>query len=147
MNAYKLFSVIRKETLLLVRDIPGLTILFVMPVFLIIIITITQENAFRRINESKITILFVDSDKSILIQTIEKGLKNSEYFEIRKKSQGDKINELQAKNAIAKGDFHIGIIIPKNATKKAIKRAKILIEDSLSNNETIFHGQDYGGWP
>ncbi len=133
----KLLSTIRKELLLLVRDIPGLTILFVMPVFLIIIITITQENAFRRINESKITILFVDNDKSILSQTIEKGLKNSEYFEIRKKSQGNKINELQAKNAIAKGDFQIGIIIPKDATKKAIKRAKILIEDSLSNNETI----------
>ena len=133
----KLFSTIIKETLLLVRDIPGLTILFVMPVFLIIIITIFQENAFRRINESKITILFVDNDKSILSQTIEKGLKNSEYFEIKKKSQGYKINELQAKNAIAKGDFQIGIIIPKDATKKAIKRARILIEDSLSNNETI----------
>jgi len=43
----KLWSVVLKECLLLFRDIPGLIILFLMPVLLIFVVTLAQENGLK----------------------------------------------------------------------------------------------------
>jgi len=43
----KFFAAFRKEWILLIRDLPGLGILFVMPVLLILVVTLAQENALK----------------------------------------------------------------------------------------------------
>ena len=67
---YKLWASIYKEFLLLTRDLGGLTILFVMPLVLIITITLIQDSSFKSIQESKIPILIVDNDKGMISSTI-----------------------------------------------------------------------------
>ena len=79
---YKLWASIHKEFLLLIRDLGGLTILFVMPLVLIITITLIQDSSFKSIQESKIPILIVDNDKGMISSTIFKGLRNQKLFEL-----------------------------------------------------------------
>jgi ABC-2 type transport system permease protein len=74
---YKFLSGIKKEFLILVRDPAGLAILFIMPMFLIVVVTLTQENALKSIRGSQIKILFVDEDNSRLSKTIRQGLDTS----------------------------------------------------------------------
>jgi ABC-2 type transport system permease protein len=59
----KLWFVLKKELLLLIRDVPGLIILFLMPVLLIFVVTLAQENALKSQN-TKTQVLFVDELKN-----------------------------------------------------------------------------------
>ena len=59
----KLTATIKKETLLLLRDKVGLSILFLMPMILIFVMTLIQDAAFKTINEKGIPIIFVNNDK------------------------------------------------------------------------------------
>ena len=131
----KLFAEMRKEFWVLVRDIPGLTILFLMPMFMILVVTLTQESAFKEVSESKITILWNDNDTSQYGETIEKGLKESGFFEVVKKVNGEVLNDNKLHEKIASGEFQIGILIPANASEISKKRAEELIQYSEIKKE------------
>ena len=73
---YKLWASIHKEFLLLIRDVGGLTILFVMPLVLVITITLIQDSSFKSVQQAKIPILIVDNDKEMISENIFEGLKN-----------------------------------------------------------------------
>ena len=73
----KLLATIKKEILILIRDKVGLSILFIMPMILILVMTLIQDSAFKTINEKGIPIVLVDNDKDTLGVSIYKGLKNS----------------------------------------------------------------------
>jgi len=109
---YKLWASIYKEFLLLIRDVGGLTILFVMPLVLIITITLIQDSSFKSIQQSKITILIVDNDKGMISSTIFEGLRNQKLFEIIVKEKESEVEEL-----VFKGTYQLAIVIPKNLSK------------------------------
>jgi len=67
----KYFPIIKKEFLQLVRDIPGLSILFLMPALMLILITLTQEKVLTGI-ESGLNVILVDNDSSMLGDSIYK---------------------------------------------------------------------------
>lgn len=107
----------KKEVLILLRDRAGLAILFVMPLFLITIMSLVQDAPFRDYRENKIPIVYVDNDRDSLGSIIERGLQNSGIFSLVKKIDGNAANNENTRQAVARGDFRIGIIIPENATK------------------------------
>lgn len=109
---YKLWASIYKEFLLLTRDLGGLTILFVMPLVLIITITLIQDSSFKSIQESKIPILIVDNDKGMISSTIFKGLRNQKLFEVIVKEKESEVEEL-----VFKGTYQLAIVIPENLSK------------------------------
>ncbi|RRJ94011.1 ABC transporter permease [Flavobacterium macacae] len=105
---YKLWSSIKKEVLLLKRDLGGLVILFVMPLVLIITITLIQDSTFKTVSDSKIPILLVDNDQGEVSKVIEKNLTESNSFEVISKP-----NENEAKDLVFKGKYQLAIVIPK----------------------------------
>ncbi|MFH1321776.1 MAG: ABC transporter permease [Bacteroidota bacterium] len=131
-----LLAIIYKELLILVRDIPGLLILFIMPVFLILIVTLAQETALQKIKESRISILFIDKDNSSLGETIEKGLTSSDFFKVIKELEGKQLSESEAKIKIANGEFQVGIVIPEDATELAFDESNKLIAKYFSGEKT-----------
>jgi len=104
---YKLWSSIKKEVLLLKRDLGGLVILFVMPLVLIITITLIQDSTFKTVNDSKIPILVVDNDNGEVSKVIRKNLEESNSFEVISKP-----NENEAKDLVFKGKYQLAIVIP-----------------------------------
>jgi len=106
---YKLWTSIYKEILLLTRDLGGLTILFVMPIALIITITLIQDSSFKSFSDSKITLLIVDNDKGLISESIFTGLQDQNLFDVIVKE-----NEEEAKNLVFKGTYQIAIVIPEN---------------------------------
>jgi ABC-2 type transport system permease protein len=128
---HKLWAVIKKETLILVRDKIGLSIVFIMPMILIIVMTLVQESAFKTLNEKGIPIILVNDDQDTLGLTIYRGLKNSTFCHLHDSIDGKPATSITAKEAVAKGQFLIGIVIPKGATQA--------IRDNVSNlvNETL----------
>lgn len=106
---YKLWVSTYKEFLLLIRDMGGLAILFVMPLILLITITLIQNNTFKTLTDSKIPILLVDNDKGSVSEQINNGLTSTNAFEVIKKA-----SEQEAKELVFKGDYQLAIVIPEN---------------------------------
>lgn len=107
----KLWFILKKEFLLLFRDIPGLIILFLMPVLLIFVVTLAQENALKSQN-SGTQILFVDESHSPISAKLLTTLDSSGFFHPVPESAQLPINRLQAKTLIGQGEYKYGIIIP-----------------------------------
>ena len=106
---HKLRASAYKELLLLIRDIGGIAILFVMPLVLIITITLIQDSTFKTVTDAKIPILVVNNDNGNVSETILNGLTDSNAFEVVLKE-----TEALAKDLVFKGKFQLAIIIPEN---------------------------------
>jgi ABC-2 type transport system permease protein len=109
---YKLYRSIYKEFLLLKRDLGGVIILFIMPLVLIIMVTLIQDNTLRNISNTKIPILLVDNDKGKVSKTVFENLQKSDVFSVVTQIDDKPLTEAVAKEAVFKGKFQLAIIIP-----------------------------------
>ena len=110
---HKLVMSIYKEMLLLIRDMGGLIVLFLMPLVLIITITLIQDSTFRTANETTIPILVVDNDKGEVSKLIDDNLKASSSFSVVTKHDGRPVDEAYAKEQVFDGKYQLAIIIPE----------------------------------
>ena len=124
---HKLWASTYKEFLLLIRDFGGIAILFIMPMLLLIVITLVQDNTFKTISDFKIPVLLVDNDKGEVSQSIIENLSESNSFEIFQKS-----SEEEAKNSVFGGDYQLAIIIPENLSASLQKKVNQNVEGILS---------------
>ena len=78
----RLLASVVKEGLILINDKVGLLIMFLMPIFLVFVITIVQDSAFRLVNENRFDILVVNKDKGAIGDSLVKMLQNSGNFNV-----------------------------------------------------------------
>ncbi len=123
----KLLASIYKEFLLLTRDLGGLTILFVMPLVLIITITLIQDSSFKSISKSKIPILIVDNDKEKISESIFEGIKDQALFDVIVKD-----TEEEAKELVFNGTYQLAIVIPEKLSKDLEKKINQNVEEVLA---------------
>ncbi len=128
----KLLAIIKKESLILLRDKIGLSILFIMPMVLIMVMTLIQDSAFRTLNEKGIPIVLVDNDQDSLGIAIKKGLKQSSLCFMQDSIDGKLANKESAEKAVSEGKFLIGIIIPKGATEAIRNNVTLLVNETLA---------------
>ena len=124
---HKLLASTYKEMLLLVRDLGGIAILFIMPLLLLIVITLVQDGTFKTINDIKIPVILVDNDKGEISKSIVENLSESNSFEIIQKT-----SEEEAKEAVFSGKFQLAIVIPENLSASLQKKVDQNVEGILS---------------
>ncbi|UCG26665.1 MAG: ABC transporter permease [Bacteroidales bacterium] len=127
----KLGSSIRKEILVLVRDMAGLAILFIMPMVLIFVMTLIQDTTFRKLDESNIPVLLVNEDRDSLGLDIEKGLSATGFFSVITILDKEPVTEDVLRTRVAEGDFQMGIVVKSGATDALRTNARILIKKAL----------------
>lgn len=113
--------------LLLIRDLGGIAILFIMPLLLLIVITLIQDNTFKTISNVKIPVLVVDNDNGEVSKNIIENLSESNSFEIHQKS-----SEEEAKEAVFAGEYQLAIVIPENLSVSLQKKVDQNVEGILS---------------
>jgi ABC-2 type transport system permease protein len=123
----KFLFIVFKESIQLIRDLPGLTILFLMPALMLILITLTQEKVIIGI-DSGLKIILVNADSSILGYNIEKEILTNINPDYVKYS-----SEKEAERAVFTGKFQLMIVIPRDATEKLITLAR----QQTNGNDTI----------
>jgi len=135
----KFLTLLYKDYLLLVRDVPGICLMFIMPVALVMLMTFLQNDLIGT-NESKISVLLLNSDNDTLGNSIEKQIAGSENFTVEQTND----NENDLKLAVARGDYMIGIVIPQNASDSIRKSAKYAVlrgfnggTNKIDNSTTI----------
>lgn len=147
---YKLLMTIRKEAKLLVRDLGGLAILFIMPVFLVIVVTLIQNNTYENITNQKLKLLVIDYDKAEISKAIFEDVNALGSFEIITELEGKPLTEEKAASAVLKGDYQMAIVIPKHLTNEIQAYIDANVEEVLQMNEStaikqkslIFHQKE-----
>lgn len=124
---HKLRASAYKEFILLIRDLGGLAILFIMPLVLLIVITLVQDSTFKTLQDTKIGILLVDNDKGKVSKTILEGLDESNSFEIIKSE-----SESETKDLVFKGNYPMAIVIPEGLSVTLQKKVDENVTDILS---------------
>lgn len=127
----KFIAAAKKETLILLRDKIGLSILFIMPIVLIVVMTLIQDSAFHTISEKGVPIVFVNEDQDDLGATIHDGLKVSSLCTLTDSIDGKLATKESARKAVSEGKFLIGIVIPKKATSKIKESVSVLVNESM----------------
>jgi ABC-2 type transport system permease protein len=118
----KIFSGFRKELLILIRDLPGLAILFLMPVLLVLVVTLAQENTLKN-QVAKTAILLAAPGSSVLCGQITGDFDSSGLFITTRVITDDTVTVNSVSLRISEGDFPAGIVITNNDS------AVILITD------------------
>jgi ABC-2 type transport system permease protein len=123
-----------KDILVLIRDSGGLAMLFLMPMALVLIMTSLQNNTFKAINESGIKLIMLNQDEDSLGTAIEKEIASSEFFMVSYEIGGKVPDEKILRDAVASGDFQVGVVIPAHATA--------LIRERVKENVTRIFSED-----
>ena len=127
----KFLAIVKKESLVLIRDWPGLLTLFVMPAILLILITLMQESVILK-EESGIKIIIVNNDSSILGDTIINDIKKARSFNITRFS-----SVKDAEKAVVSGSYQLAVIIPDSVSYAELEK---VIKKGVNNN--LFNGCD-----
>jgi ABC-2 type transport system permease protein len=138
----KLLATVKKEILLLLRDKVGLSVLFLMPVALILVMTLIQDSAFKSINEKGIPVVFVDNDNDSLGYQIKQGLLSTDLCYVSDSIDGKPASSESAKKAVSEGKFLIGIVIPKGATASIRKNVSAMVSETLNLTDSLQKQQD-----
>jgi ABC-2 type transport system permease protein len=127
----KIYATIIKEWLLMKRDFAGAMLLLLMPAALIVVMAQVQDAPFRDYQDIKFSLLVADEDGGAVSKEIINGLKQSGRFNIIETSGAEKLAEEDVKAMLQKGDYPVGIVIPKGASAEVANAANILA-NSLS---------------
>ena len=118
----KLWATIVKDSRILRRDKVGITLMFGMPIILVIVVTSIQQNTFDLLNKSKVELLLCNKDTGEsgrhFIETIEK-ISMFRLQQIPKEETEDQI-----KAYMHKKDLQIGAVIPPDFSIQVAARAK-----------------------
>ncbi|MCX6244175.1 MAG: ABC transporter permease [Bacteroidetes bacterium] len=130
---FRFFSAVRKEYLLLSRDIAGIIILFAMPMVLIVIMSLMQETGWNALaKEPKVNVLFVDNDHDSIGINMGNGLRNSGYFNVTDSVYGKPATVESARAAVKKGDYLIAVVVPEGVTKTLRGNVRIAVAKTLA---------------
>jgi ABC-2 type transport system permease protein len=113
-----------KDFLVIIRDKGGLAMLFLMPMALVLIMTSLQDNTFKAINESGIKLIMLNNDADSLGTAIEEEIVRSDFFNVHYDINGQKPTEKAVKEAVASGQYQIGVVIPSFATRRIRERVQ-----------------------
>lgn len=106
----KLLFSAKKERLLIIRDIPGLLILFLMPVLLMTVVILAQEYTLQN-QMGKTRLLFIDENHSGFASAVRENLVSSGFFEADTLARGSRLSREKATELISTGKYSIGLWI------------------------------------
>ena len=133
---------IKKEILLLLRDVGGLALLFFMPALLVVVMAYIQDAAFRVLSNDKVEVIWVDEDNSKISNSIKIELEASGYFVLIDSLNQKEIDSNSAKELLSDGEYQVGIVIPNNFQKLFKSRVKGRVDSLLMDFGLVDSGQN-----
>ncbi len=127
MTASKLVASIVKEFLQLLRDSAGMVLLFVMPTFLVIVITLIQD----KVTTTTAEVLFVNNDKGRVSLEIQKLLKQTDVLKLVELLDGKTLTSADAREKVSSGQYQFAIILAKDLSKQVELVAEQMVTDQL----------------
>ncbi len=128
---FKLWATIQKDIRILTRDKVGLTLMFVMPVVLAIVITAIQNSTFELVNDNKVPLLLCNRDTGAASRQLVRAIEKIGMFELKQvtgqESDQQITGRMHAKDAL------VAIVVPANFSATMNEKAKNISGKALGN--------------
>ncbi|MBN1506627.1 MAG: ABC transporter permease [Sedimentisphaerales bacterium] len=120
----KFLTIVGKDVRLLLRDPVGLAMIFAMPAVLLLIFTLVQDGAFRKVSRFSASLCIVNEDDGKLASKIVEGLSEVEGLTLASSPSGSKLDRAGAL-ALLEGDkAQACLVIPAGFSSLAELRAR-----------------------
>ena len=128
---YKLWATILKDIRILWRDKVGISLMFVMPIILVVVVTAIQNSTFQLVNKNKLTLLISNRDTGKISRELIKDIDKIGMFKVSVISAA--ANEKTMSNAMHQQDAMLGVIIPSNFSSKVAAKSKNIAGKALNS--------------
>jgi ABC-2 type transport system permease protein len=125
-------NLLYKDFLLLVRDFWGVVLLFLMPWALVLMMTYLQDSTFRSINENRVPLYLLNNDRDSLGNMVSRHLLANNIFEVSTEANGQVLSVYELEEAVSRGDYLIGVIIPEHATEQLREKVQQGVERAFN---------------
>ncbi len=119
----RIIATIVNELRLFFKDVAGLSLLLVMPVMLTIIMALIQDAPFKEYQNITFKVLWLDKDGGQLAKKLETDFGKTKQFQLVKEIEGEPLTDTLIKQLVQKGDYQIGIIVPRGITAEVVNSA------------------------
>jgi len=130
-----LLANIKKELLLLSRDRLSLLVLFVMPMVLVLILSLIQDDLFRATGGAPTTAIFVNLDGGDSGAELQKNLQAHGALNLVAERAGKAFDAKSARQAVFNGDYQFAIIVPATFTTAINQAARASVQAALRHEE------------
>jgi ABC-2 type transport system permease protein len=128
---YKLRATILKDLRILTRDKVGLTLMFVMPIVLAIVITAIQNSTFELVNDNKVPMILCNRDTGSAGRQLVQAIEKAGMFDVKQvtgqESDQQIIERMHARDAL------VAIIVPARFSATLGIKAKNTAARALNN--------------
>jgi len=130
---FKLWATIRKDCRVLIRDGIGLSLMFIMPIVLVVVVTDIQNSTFQLINKNKMTILVCNRDTGESGKQLIDAINKIGLFKVYNLPKNQDANTIV--DTMKDKDALLSVTVPDDFTKKVKAKAK-----SVSNKAMVSFG-------
>lgn len=127
----KLLATIQKDTRILLRDRMGLTLMFAMPIVLVIIVTFIQNNTFQLIDKKNVPLVICNTDTGKLSKELIASIDKTGMFNIIKASPV--ADSLQLVTQMHNNDALAAVTIPVHFSAQVAEVAKNVSGKALNS--------------
>ncbi len=131
------FATLHKELLLLLRDRGGLALLFLMPMVLVLVVSLVQNNILKATGEGSLQVLLVDNDRAEFGRRITETLRATGAVQVIDKRDGIAFTAAEARQLVAGGKYQFCLVIPEGTSEAVRRRARILARKAFGTAEAF----------
>lgn len=112
----RLFALIKKELLVLRKDLHGLLVLFIMPAVFILIMSLAMRDTFSERHQVEVEYLLHDADQSEVSAALKENLAQITGFSVRTPEKPDTLVDIQ--DLVAADRYKFALIIPEGFAER-----------------------------
>ncbi|HMF73078.1 MAG TPA: ABC transporter permease [Flavitalea sp.] len=131
---FRLYATILKDFRIITRDKVGLTLMFLMPVVLAIVITIVQNSTFEMVNNNKMALLLCNRDTGEAAKQLTAAIEKVGMFNVEKIAADQ--TEKQISDRMGSKDALVAIVIPQTFSAALSVKAKHIAVQALKDVTT-----------
>ncbi len=126
----KLWASILKDYRLLIKDRVGLLLMFLMPIVLVLLITILQNNTFKIVNDHQLPVILVNQDTGKIAAEFIQAIKDVGMFDLSVNENADTTEIFQL---MEESDALVALIIPPDFSVELQQKAEAVANRALSD--------------
>jgi ABC-2 type transport system permease protein len=130
-------ATLHKELLLLLRDRGGLALLFLMPMVLVLVVSLVQNNILKATGEGSLQVLLVDNDRGEFGRRIAETLRATGALQLIDNRDGEPFTVTEARKLVTDGRYQFCLVIPAGTTESVRRGALALARKSFSMTEAF----------
>lgn len=130
-------ATLHKELLLLLRDRGGLTLLFLMPMVLVLVISLVQNNILKATGEGSLQVLLVDNDQGEFGRRITETLRATGAVQLIDRSNGTPFTAAEARQLVAEGSYQFCLVIPAGTSETVRRQARALARQAFGSADLL----------